>query len=438
MRSKHIWDLFIPLAISIFLLNIQTFVDSVIIANYDIYAVSAVSIATQITSLFGPIFFGIISGANIFIVQYYASNRHALVTKVLGIALTFIIPIAFFTLFCLTMFDEQIIGFFVDPASTVGVMSIQYLEIYKWVLFLIPFDMIFTYQFRAMKMTKIPMKIGVIQTIVNIVLDICLIYGLAFFPEMGIVGAAYATLIAKFVSLGLGIFYAMYLKAPFITSPMKYFNFNNELFKDVKKAILPLILIEMGWGFGRILTTKIMVSTGVDQFTIYSLARQISFLVNFLVMATANVSGIMTGSVLGKGEDVTKSQKELFSFIKLMSVLVLLLHFIVLPILMPLFGVESEFYKITYLVIIANGLFMALRVFSSSFIAILKSGGDNNFIIIIDIGVTYLIMLPSLWFCAYVLDFGVVALSFVLCSEMVFKTLIGYYRYKTKKWIKKF
>lgn len=436
MKSKYIWDLFIPIAISILLMNIQTFIDSVMIANYDIYAVSAVNIATQITSIFGPMFFGIITGANIFIVQYYASNRYSEVKKVLGIAVTFILPILFLCIFCLTFFSNQIIGFFVDPSSYVGELSLAYMEVYKFVIILMPFDMLFTYQFRAMKMPKIPMRIGIIQTVVNVVFNILLIYGVGFFPELGIVGAAYATLISKIVSIGLSFGFALYIKAPFMASPISYLQFDKELYKNVKSAIIPLILVELGFGLGRVLTTKIMVYTGIDQFTVYTVARQMSFLFNFLVIATANVSGIITGSALGKGENITKSQNDIWKFFMIMSCAIMIIHIFILPWLMPLFGIQQELFKITYLVLIANGIFMALRVYSSSFIAILKSGGDNNFIIYIDIGVTFLFMIPSLFIAAVVFNFNVVQLSYLLCLEMVFKSLLGYYRYKKEYWIK--
>ena len=65
----------------------------------------------------------------------------------------------------------------------------------------------------------------------------------------------------------------------------------------------------------RVLLTKVFALTGVVEFTAYTIASRTSFLINALVIATANVAGILVGGALSReDENIDEVLRDLFKF----------------------------------------------------------------------------------------------------------------------------
>lgn len=78
----------------------------------------------------------------------------------------------------------------------------------------IAFSMIPTMLFQGLKQfsdglseTKYAMRATIIANIFNVLFNYVLIYGVWFFPKLGVVGAAYGTLISRIIMLGIMVFY---------------------------------------------------------------------------------------------------------------------------------------------------------------------------------------------------------------------------------------
>ncbi|MGL5021257.1 MAG: MATE family efflux transporter [Mycoplasmatales bacterium] len=434
--AKEIMNLFWPIAMAILLSTLLSFIDSVMISNYNVVGVSAVNIAGQFNFLLGPIFFGILTGINIFTVQYYARDEKKNLKKLVGIALTFMIPLMILSFVFITIFDTQIISIFTDPAGEVGLLALSYMAAFKYNLIFMPLDMLFLYQYRAIKKPRIPLIMSILQVISNIILNYIFIFGNFGSPELGIFGAGLATAMTRFIFIIVNLVYAHIIRAPFIGSIKETFSYDRGLLKVVFLATYPLVIVEFGFAFARILVTKIYVMTGIIEFTAYNIAKVTAFLANALVIATANISSILVGSALSRQQkdEVDIILKSLFKFMGICAISLILISTFVLPLFTPFFGVGDEYYSMVRWILVANGIYMALRVYVSSLIAILKSGADNNFVIFMDAGISYLFGIPLLLIGFYVFDAGIIALNFLLCFEMVLKIFVGMYRYRQNKW----
>ncbi len=434
--------LFWPIALTMLLTNTLAFVDTIMISNYNIIGVSAITTATQIQFIFGPIYFAILMGVNVYTVQYYARKDYSLLKKLSGIALTLLICLVSINFIIILLFEPYLINFFVDKNSEIGKLAFDYMYFFKFSLLLMPIDMFFSYQYRAIKKPKIPLVIGTTQSLLNIIFNFFLIYGIGIFPELGISGAAISTLFSRTIVICIHILVAKKINAPFIGKLKDMFSYNKELFKEVFFNTLPLMVVELGFGLSNVIYLKIYSMTSIIEFTAYNIVKSISFLINAFVIATANVSGIIAGSTIAVLEESNKEElkeqmKDLFKFMGLNSIIILFISFLILPLLIPIFTKDIEYYSYMRKLLMINGIWMAIRVFSSSIIAILKSGNDNKFVMLVDAGSAYLFGIPITLIVYFIFTPSIIVLRSMIILEVICKFSLGMYRYNKKKWVRK-
>ena len=98
----------------------------------------------------------------------------------------------------LIIFRHQIIGFFRLGDSEVIKMATDYLLIVSFGLIFYFLNPVFSGIFNGSGDSSTPFKINTVGLIINMILDPLMIMGIGPFPEMGIKGAALATIIAQF------------------------------------------------------------------------------------------------------------------------------------------------------------------------------------------------------------------------------------------------
>ncbi len=435
-RLKEIVNLFWPIALSMLLTSILGFLDSAMMSHYDVLGVSAINFAGQIQMIFGPIYFGIITGMNIFTVQYYQQNEYEKLGALIKIALILLAPFAILNFAVIWLFPDQIISFFIDPTSHTGIMALDYMKITSINAFFMPINMIFVYQFRSIKHPKIPLVISTLQSVTNIILNYFLIFGALGFPELGIKGAAIATVITRVVYTFTYIYIAIRIKAPFMTSFVNNAKLTKELFYKVLSKTKPLILVEFGFGAARVIYTKLYSYAPIMEYNAMQISNLISFMLNAFVIATASACSIVIGSELAKlneEQDIDNTLKNVWTFMTISSIAIIILSAVILPIAIPFFDTNGED-VLVYQLLVANALYMGVRVFSSGIIAILKAGGDTKRIVLIDAGMSYLVGIPITFIVLVTYGNSILALKVALISEVIAKLIMGLIRMQKNYW----
>jgi len=91
--------------------------------------------------------------------------------------------------------------YYLDQPEEVVQLAIPYLNLVAFSLFPLIVFQGFKQFADGLSMTRYPMYATLIANVVNVILNYVLIFGKFGFPELGIVGAAYGTLISRFVML---------------------------------------------------------------------------------------------------------------------------------------------------------------------------------------------------------------------------------------------
>ncbi len=436
--SRNIEAIFWPIAMSMFLSGMLGFLDSSMVANYSTISLNAINIANQIKSIFGPMYFGILSGIAIFTAQAVGKKDNKTIAETFGFGLLFITGLALVNFVTVLIFSRQIISFFVDVNTSVGMEALLFLRITIVNSIFWPISMLFMYQFRSIKKPKVPLYINTAMLVTNLVFNFLLIYGIGPFPELGIAGAGIGTVLSVAIFIIVYLVVAIKIRAEFIAKPKVLFGFKKEYALLVIKTTLPLVLIELLFGAARVIYTKMYIELGIESFTLITVSTNITNLVNAGVIATASTAGIVMGEALGQGTDLEPIKKSLFSFMRKIALYMFLVIAFILPFTIFLYKpndiVIDNFYLYVYALMIINGIYMVIRVFSSTFISILKSGGNTKVVVLADPIVSYAIGIPLTALGLYVFDLGVIALKIIWLTEIIGKLIISYYIYKQNKW----
>ena len=199
----------IPIIIQNAITNFVNLLDNIMVGKIGTDQMAGVSIANQLLFINNLCIFGGMAGAGIFAAQYHGADNQEGVRYCFRykIYLSVILTLLFVLVFGLA--GAPLISLYLNEsdaaeriASTLG-YGVDYLNL--MLLGIAPFAVTQAYvsTLRETGETALPMRAGIIAVFVNLVLNYILIYGHLGFPAMGVRGAAIATVISRFVELGI-------------------------------------------------------------------------------------------------------------------------------------------------------------------------------------------------------------------------------------------
>ena len=244
MKEKKILPLVIsmalPMVISMAVNSLYNIVDSYFVAKISEDAMTALSLVYPVQNLMTAIAvgFGVGMNAQIAFCLGAKKNEQADRAAVTGLLLSFIHGIVL--MIACILFMPKFLSFYTDSEDIIK-MGLEYADrafIFSAIIMLgISFEKIFQAVGR-MKTTMFCMLVGFIA---NIVLDPLMIFGIGFFPEMGMAGAAYATGIGQCATLIAYIIFAVIKPLP-VSFSKKNVSFDKNLLSKLYTVGIPASL----------------------------------------------------------------------------------------------------------------------------------------------------------------------------------------------------
>ena len=148
---------------------------------------------------------------------------------------------------------------------------------------------------RAYGDARMTMLITVSAAVVNLILDPILIFGL----DMGIEGAAIATVAGRLSALAIGV-YAVFYKLDAVAG------FNFRMFRSHLRAItfiaVPAILTNIATPLGTAYTTRVISDFGEGAVGGYAITMRLTHVVFAVMFALSGVIGPIIGQNVGAGQ----------------------------------------------------------------------------------------------------------------------------------------
>lgn len=208
MEHKAVFPLLMTMAfppmVSMLIQSLYNIVDSMFVAMIGEKALTAVSLAFPIQNLILAFSVGIGVGVNSYISRKLGekNNKEANQAVAHGLLLSGVVYILF-VIVGMIMIEPFFHLFTTDPV--IFDYAVSYTNIVIWFCFGSFFHICIEKIFQAMGKMVFPMAFQAIGAITNIILDPIFIFGLFGFPEMGVAGAAIATIIGQILAMSLAV-----------------------------------------------------------------------------------------------------------------------------------------------------------------------------------------------------------------------------------------
>lgn len=433
---QKLFSLVLPIAFQQFMLAAVSASDALMLGFVDQDSLSAVSLAGQITFVFNLFMGGLTMGTSILAAQYYGKGDTLSIEKIFAYVtkVSFLISSVFFFASLLTP-GLLMHAFTTDPVLISG--GIRYLRIVSASYLFIGISQIYLCVLKNTGYAMKSMIIGSASVVVNIFLNAALIYGLWFFPKMGIAGAALATAISKLMELVWT--YVESLREKHVRLHMRLcFRGDKPLAKDYWRYSLPMLGDYLVWGVGFTMYSVIMGHLGSDAVAANSIANIVKNLIVSFCTGLANGGGIIVGNELGMGN--LEQAKKVGGLLWKMAVVCGILSGAALLVLSPVIlrvttlSPQAAGY-LKWMLILCACYMVAKAVNMTTIAGIFPAGGDSRFGLICDTITMWAFAVPAGFLSAFYFHLPVVAVFLIINLDEVVKVPVAMRHYKKYGWL---
>jgi MATE family multidrug resistance protein len=196
ISTRAIWAVAFPIMIAGISENVVEITDTMFLAHYGIVELGAIGLAD---SLFEVVIFlcaGLAGGIQIMVARRAGEGRDREIGRIFNHGLALLVATSAF----LTVFVKLAAPYLTDVVASsvrIGRAIDDFLQIYAFAIFFHTVNLAYVALYMGIVRTRILMGAAVVLAVTNIVLDFALIFGNLGAPELGIQGAAYASLAAE-------------------------------------------------------------------------------------------------------------------------------------------------------------------------------------------------------------------------------------------------
>lgn len=308
--------------------------------------------------------------------------------------------------------------------------SIDYYNIRVWGFPLTLFTFAVFGIFRGLQNTFWPMIIAAIGAVVNIGLDFALVFGIEdYIQPMGIVGAAWASLISQAIMALLAFFFLM--KKTEVSLRLKF-----PLHPEIKRLVsmsLNLFLRSVALNIALILATREAAALGKEYIAAHTIAFNIWIFTAFFLDGYGAVGNILGGKLLGE-----RNYSALWTLTKRVNLynlavaaVLVVAGLILYEPLGLLFNkdekVLSIFYGMFFMVLIS----IPINAFAFTLDSIFKGLGEMGYLRNVLLGATFFAFIPILYFSKY-MEWGLIGIWIALTAWVAYRGLALIIKFRRK------
>ncbi|HWJ79512.1 MAG TPA: MATE family efflux transporter [Niallia sp.] len=434
---KNMIGLAIPIAIQTLLISSLNMVDSLMIGQLGVDNIAATGVGNKITTILILVLQGFGTGAAIFSAQYWGKKDLQGIRKILY--LTCVIMSIFSLAFSLVtlIFTSSFIRIFTDDIAVIE-LGVIYLRIISLSYFVTALTVLFSTILKSMGEVKRPLYISIIAICLNTVLNYLLIFGHFGFAELGIEGAAIATLIARTVqAFMLFVLIKQYLQVSIKSIRVKEV-LDRPLVKQYCMITIPSIINHALWTVGETTYFWVYAQMGTEQLAAVTLIDPLLFVFMALFIGLSDASTVMVGNSIGENDEekAVNYAKQYLWITLVFSIISAIAIYATSPLYISIYNVsdivatEAKNILIIYTFLITG---KTLNMVNN--IGVLRAGGDTKYVLYLDVMGVWAIGLPLALLGAFVWGLQIYLVFALANSHDFLRAFFGIKRTLSKKWI---
>jgi putative MATE family efflux protein len=440
---RQVTAIVVPVIIQNSVTNFVNMLDNIMVGQLGTAQVSGVAIANQLVFIFNLLIFGVLSGPSIFGAQFYGAENLD------GFRDTFRLKIWFsgiiFALYLLVVinFHDPLIRLFLQgegEAALADAILVFGREYILWMLLgMLPFAFSMSYAstLREAGETMLPMKASVAAVLTNLVFNYVLIFGHFGFPAWGVMGAAVATVLSRFVELGI-ILYAVHGRkaVSHLHGVYKRLKVPGRLIRSVLRRGAPLMVNEALWSLAIATLNQIYSMRALYVLAAISIASTISNLFNVFFISIGNAVAVMVGQALGAG-DMPRARSTAWRLLFLSVAMCLVIGAamaVLSPVFPRLYNTEEVVRHLVTGIILVSSAMMPLNAITHTAYFVLRSGGSTVITFLFDSFFNWVVMVPFAYFLVKGTSLPILTLYAISQSAQALKCAIGLLLIRYGKW----
>lgn len=445
IREKTFYKSFMVLALSLALQNLLTYgvniMDTLMLGRYSQDAMSGVSLCNQVQYLLQMLVVGAGEGAVVLGSQYWGKGRLESIPHIIGVALRFGGALAVLMFGVVLFFPHQLLSLLSNDAAVIA-QGAKYFQIICFTYIIFTVTNILVASLRSIGIVKIGYVISGSTLVINVCLNYCLIYGNFGFPELGVRGAAVATLVSRCVELLIVIYYLKYKEHRLNLTLRKLLHIDTSYIRDYTRVSSPVLINQALWGVAQMVQTGILGHLGGDVTAANAIAVQVFQVLSVVAYGAASASGIVVGRTIGEG-----NEQRLHPLVHTLQVLFIAIGlcsgFAIFALRVPilhLFGgtlTENAYrYSMQFMLVLAvTTVGTAYQMACDN--GIIRGGGDTSFSAKMNLVSMWLIIVPFSAMAAFWWQCAPVVVFFLLKWDQLYKAIPVVIRLRSWKWVKK-
>ncbi|MEA4999955.1 MAG: MATE family efflux transporter [Candidatus Limiplasma sp.] len=388
----------LPVTVQQLINNLFNMVDNLMVGSLDVQglAISAVSVANMPVMVFNGFIFGLVGGGGLLISQYYGAKDRRSCQGIFWLQMAIALVNATVFFLVLYLFPENVMRIYVSDPYTVA-LGVSYLRIIAFSYFPAAISGACIFSLRSLGQNRVPMLASMISMGVNVVCNYALIYGNFGMPKLGVVGAAYGTLIARLFEMGFYTLLMMRERMYFHFAPLDGFRLEKRVRSQFIQKAAPMIVNEMLYGLGLNIffwCYAKLAESALPALTIAELATQISAVI---ITGGSSAISVLIGTALGAGEldkarDHCKKLSLLTFLISLVSMTLCMGIAFILP---QFYSIQAELRSLATELSCILALFLPANFMYSFCFFVLRAGGDMRNAMLLDSGYMWFVPVPA-------------------------------------------
>ena len=294
---KSMWTMAMPIIAGMMVQTLFNVVDIMFIGWLGAEEVTAVAFVSPLFFIIIGLGVGIGTGTTATIAQYIGQKDKESAEKTASQT----ILIGFLSTIFLTVlgviYGEGLLSILGAEGEILSI-AYSYLRILTFGLGLVIFSMFFRAILAGEGETKIPMIIGLIGTVLNLILDPILIFTF----DYGVRGAAFATIISQIAMVVSYLFIIFVKKSTYISFNIRNLSLDNYIISKIFQIGIPSSLSMLIISFGQVVMNKILVNYSTEAVAAYQIVSRLDMLLFMPILGIAISLTTIVGMFYGAKE----------------------------------------------------------------------------------------------------------------------------------------
>ncbi len=412
--------------------------DNIMLGTYTELALSGATLVNQIQFTLQQLASGIGVGIVVLSSQYWGKKETAPIRSIIsfGVKTGLLVGVIFFAV--TFFFPSQVLSLLTSDKATIA-EGVKYLKIICFTYIIFSVSNSLMYSLQSVETAAVGTVMSISTICINVCFNYCLIYGNFGFPELGIRGAAIATLISRIAELVIVLAYVLFIDKKLQMRLKDLLRLDFTYARDFIGTSSMLVISGAMWGVAQAAQTSVLGHISATAIAANSIATIIFQIFSVIGSASANSASITMGKTIGEKKfDMIKPYT--ITFQAIFIIIGLFSSLMIFAFRGPIIGIytvsnEAKEMASGFLTVLGITTIGGCYQYPAAF-GIIAGGGDTKYPAIIDNVFMWLFTIPLSAASAFIFKFPPIVTFSCLKIDQIIKCIPNAIKCNRYKWVK--